>query len=174
MAEVDVVPASPPGPTWWSHHCAEAWTAAWMTAREREFVGPREVLADPAWSDRITWQDSHGRRSASHRPDLLIHLPSGGIAAIEVELARKSTERLRAILGLHDRWRHTGATRGVIYICGDENGIDRIRGLAGQHGFLADGGLRTELLETTINAALSAAQASRAGHSPEGASMSSS
>jgi hypothetical protein len=131
-----------------------------MTARHREFVGPRELLADAVWSDQITWQDSHGRRSASHRPDLLIHLPSG-IAAIEVELARKSTERLRAILDLHDRWRNAGASRGVIYICADQDGVDRIRGLADQHGLCPHGGLRTELLETTITAAVDAAEASR-------------
>jgi hypothetical protein len=46
--------------------------------------------------------------------------------SFEVELAQKSLARLRAVITLHSRWRAEGRTAGVIYVCGDPDGADRI------------------------------------------------
>ena len=83
---------------------------------------------------------------------------------IEVELARKSVERLKAIVGLHARWRAAGQTGGVIYVCADEAGAARIREIAAERGLTTrrGGGVRVELLERierdTRTAAATAAQ----------------
>jgi hypothetical protein len=68
--------------------------------------------------------------------------------AVEVELARKSSPRLEAIIGLHARWRAAGETGGVIYVCGDQQDCGRIREIAASKG-LGTGrgeGLRVEPL----------------------------
>jgi hypothetical protein len=85
--------------------------------------------------------------------------------------AQKSAERLKAIIGLHARWRAARATGGVIYICADQDGCDRIRTIAERTGLLAmrGGGLRVELLDTIRAQALAACEqtrASRAGERP--------
>ena len=49
VAGVDVPPVPVPAPTWWRHLEACAWVAAWLTAREREMLGPRELLVRQAW-----------------------------------------------------------------------------------------------------------------------------
>jgi hypothetical protein len=54
--------------------------------------------------------------------------------AIEVELTKKSSERLRTILELHARWHAAGWTNGVIYICGDEDVRMRIERAAERYG----------------------------------------
>ena len=46
---------------------------------------------------------------------------------IEVELASKSTPRLRAILALHASWVAAGKTAAVIYVCGTAKLARRIR-----------------------------------------------
>jgi len=110
--------ASPPAPTTWAHHAACAWTAAWLTARRRTVVGPRELLAGSEWLAEVQWIERHGVRRRGHRPDLIGGVRAAGPRlAIEVELAAKSTQRLRAILGLHARWITAGKARAVIYIC---------------------------------------------------------
>lgn len=38
--------AAPPAPTSWAHHEACAWVAAWLTARGRVMLGPRQLLID--------------------------------------------------------------------------------------------------------------------------------
>ena len=68
---------------------------------------------------------------------------------IEVELARKSLERLTAIVGLHARWRAAEQAGGVIYVCADQTGAERVREIAAERGLRTDrgGGVRVELLE---------------------------
>lgn len=120
MAGVAVRAAGPPAPTWWAHLSGCAWAAAWMTARGREIQGCREVIADPAWSGIVRWRDHKGTHRARHRPDLA-WLPDGRRVAIEVELAQKSAERLKAILELQ-RWLacREGDERGDLHLrrCG--------------------------------------------------------
>jgi hypothetical protein len=52
---------------------------------------------------------------------------AGRPIAVEVELAPKSIERPSGILFRHAVWRHAGKSNGVYYICGDEDGLKRIR-----------------------------------------------
>jgi hypothetical protein len=148
MTGLGVAAARRPAPTWWAHLEACAWAAAWLSARGRELQGCREVAADPSWRGELSWRDGKGHHRSGHRPDLAWRT-DGGRVAIEVELARKATPRLEAILGLHARWRAGGETGGVIYICADEPGCERIRELAAGRGLTTDrgGGLRVEPLE---------------------------
>lgn len=148
VAGVPVRAAVTPAPTWWAHLSGCAWAAAWLTARGRGLIGSRELLADSSWSGEISWHDRKGFHRAGHRPDLVARYNTAAIA-IEVELAQKTADRLRAILGLHAAWRVARRTGGVVYICGDEDGVARLRKLAPSVGLHADGGggLRVELLE---------------------------
>lgn len=136
VAGLPVRPAGPPAPTSWAHHCGCAWVAASLTARDHAFLGPRELLEDRTWSGEITWRDRRGYNSSTHRPDL-IGAPDVNPTAIEVELTKKSSERLRAIIELHARWHAAGWSGGLIYICGDEDVRTRIANAAWQYG-LAD------------------------------------
>ena len=85
-------------------------------------------------------------------------VPGRRPAAIEVELARKSKVRLRAILALHARWIvEAGRSGACVYVCGD----NAIRELVVSQPALAglraeDGGLRVELLDTIKELALAA------------------
>jgi len=54
---------------------------------------------------RSTGGIASGFREASHRPDLIVLARTGGRFAVEVELTKKSVERLRAILARHALWR---------------------------------------------------------------------
>jgi hypothetical protein len=154
VAGVNAVGARPPAPTWWAHAYGCAWTAAWLTGRGRMIQGPQEVAADESWSGEVCWQQRNGQRRASHRPDLA-WLVQGQRVAIEVELARKSSARLEAILALHSQWLASGQTAGVIYVCGNDYGRRRVVELADAQG-LAGGegrGLRVELLSTVVDQA---------------------
>jgi hypothetical protein len=115
-----------PAPTWWAHHCGCAWAAAYLQLPERNFIAERELLDDPLWSGRISWSDGKGLHSSGHRSDLVGFLPNGPAAPVEVELAQKSIARLRAIITLYVRWRSEGRIGGVIYVCGDQDGAERI------------------------------------------------
>ncbi len=147
QAGVEVAAPRPPAPTWWAHLHGCAWAAAWLTARGRAMQGPREVAADDSWAGELRWRDARGHRTASHRPDLA-WLVEGQRVAVEVELQRKSTPRLEAILALHQRWKSSGRTGGVIYICADHVVRDRIIRVAAEHDLVtgAGGGLRVETL----------------------------
>jgi hypothetical protein len=149
MAGVAVSPARPPAPTWWAHLQACGWVAAWLTVRGREMQGCREVEADPTWRGGVRWHDGKGAHRSAHRPDLAVLL-DGVRFGVEVELARKSVERLKAIVGLHARWRAGGQCGGVIYVCADEAGSARVRDIARERGLSTGrgGGLRIELLES--------------------------
>jgi hypothetical protein len=147
VASVPVPETPAPAPTWWSHLASCAWVAAWLTVRQREMLGPRELLANDSWSGKLP--RSAGTRDVVHRPDLVGVVPGRRPAAIEVELRRKSKARLRAILALHARWIAAGQSGACFYVCGD----DAIRRLVLAEAPLAgldpsDGSLRVELLET--------------------------
>ena len=168
MVGVDVSPARAPAPTWWAHLQACGWVAAWLTVRGRVMQGCREVEADPAWSGQIRWHDRKGTHRSGHRPDLAVILKEVRFG-VEVELARKSAERLQAILDLHARWRAAGETGGVIYVCADAAGAGRVRQIAQARGLGADrgGGLRVELLDSIEREARSIAASPLWGHAAE-------
>jgi hypothetical protein len=121
-----VRPAVAPAPTWWAHHCACAWTAAYLDLREREYLGDRELIQDPGWSAQIAWTDGKGAHQAGHRPDIVAWTAAGGTIPIEVELAQKSAARLKGILRMYRQSRNQGNTSGVLYVCGGQDGADRI------------------------------------------------
>jgi hypothetical protein len=144
------------GPTWWAHLSGCAWVAAWLTARGREMLGPRELLVDDSWSGELS--GLAGPRRTMHRPDLVGVVPTRRPAAIEVELTRKSKPRLRAILDLHARWISTGRSGACVYVCGDAAMRELVTSQAALAGLrLEDGGLRIELLETIKQLAIDAA-----------------
>ncbi len=115
-------------------------------------LGPRELLLDVGWSGELV--AGAGRR-VMHRPDLVGVVSGRRPAAIEVELARKSKTRLRAILGLHATWIATGRSGACVYVCGDDAIRELVISQAALAGLrLQDGGLRVELLETVKKLAL--------------------
>jgi hypothetical protein len=144
MSGLAVGAPAAPAPTWWAHDCACAWTAAWLSVRGRDWRGPREVLAAPGLKGELEWLTGHGWRRSGHRPDLAVVM-SNGMVAIEVELQRKATNRLRAVLGLYGSWLAQRRITGLIYVCRDEAVADRVREFGVQTG-LPDGALRVELL----------------------------
>lgn len=146
MSGLAVGARSAPAPTWWAHDCACAWTAAWLSARGRDWRGPREVHADPRLKGELEWPTGNGWRRSGHRPDLAVVMPTG-MVAIEVELQRKADKRLRAVLGLYGRWLSERRITGLIYVCRNEAVAERVRGLAVATG-LPDGAVRIELLST--------------------------
>jgi hypothetical protein len=133
MIGAAVSPASPPVPTWWAHLHACGWVAAWLTVRGRVMQGCREVDEDPSWGGDVRWHDGKGAHRSRHRPDLAV-IMDGVRFGVEVELARKSVERLKAIVGLHARWRAAGQAGGVIYVCADQAGAERVREIAAERG----------------------------------------
>lgn len=156
--------AAAPAPTTWAHCEACAWTAAWLTARGRTMAGPRELLDGSEWLAEVQWIERHGVRRRGHRPDLIGGMSVGGpLLPIEVELAAKSRQRLRAILGLHATWITAGKARAVIYICATDTVADRVAhearsvGLSSEHTTL-----RIELLDTIRTAAITARHAQQA------------
>ena len=146
MLGLPLRPAGPPGPTWWAHHCGCAWTAAWLRLRDRRFIGDRELLDDPRWSGQTTWSDSRGYHHGRHRPDIVGAAPSGSWIPIEVELQQKSLPRLRGILSMYGAWKIECRIGGVMYVCGDQDGADRVRRSGARIGW--GDRLRIELLET--------------------------
>lgn len=149
VASVAVRAPGEPAPTWWAHHCGVAWMAAWLTLRPREFKGSSELNAWDTWAGRISWRDYKRSNESRHRPDLVGFRLDGRPVAVEVELAPKSTARLRAILHMHASWRASGRTNGVWYVCGDQQGRERIKQAAAAAGYFSDGaGLVIKLLDT--------------------------
>jgi hypothetical protein len=168
VAEVPVRAAGPPAPTWWAHHSAVAWTAAWVKLRGHDLIGPRELLERDAWSGEIRWWDHSGYKKAKHRPDLVVRRSYGGQVAIEVELTKKSAERLRSILWRHAAWRSSGQSGGVCYVCPNEEGCDRVKNNAAQAGLLTGGGLHFELLDLIKAQAFAGYEATRVRPSVQG------
>jgi hypothetical protein len=164
-SQVEAAPlAAAPAPATWAHCEACAWVAAWLTARGRTMVGPRELLDGSEWLAEVQWIERHGVRRRGHRPDLIGGVSAGGpLLPIEVELAAKSTQRLRAILGLHATWITAGKARAVIYICATEKVADRVAQEARGVGLSSERTtLRIELLDTIRAAATDARRAPQA------------
>jgi hypothetical protein len=165
VAAVPVGAAGQPAPTWCAHHCGVAWAAAWLKVRGHDFLGARQVLEDDRVSGEITWRDCRGYNASSHRPDLVVPRSRGWVG-IEVEPAKKSFERLRAILGRYAVWRASDG-HAVIYMCADEEGCDRVRTVGAAVGFDTDGGwLRVELLATIKQQALAGYEENKASRTP--------
>jgi hypothetical protein len=149
---------SPPAPTTWAHWQACAWTAAWLTARGRHVVGGRELLVAEGWEGEVEWLERGGWRRRGHRPDLAASLSADGpLLPIEVELAGKSTVRLRTILALHASWIAAGKTPAVIYVCGTPQRAASVISQADHVGLSCDAHtLRVEVLDTVRQAAVDA------------------
>lgn len=147
-----------PGPTTWAHWTACGWTAAWLTTRGRHIVGGRELLLDPAWHGELEWLERDGLRRRGHQPDLVAGVTAGNrLLPVEVELAGKSTIRLRSILSLYATWISAGRTDAVIYICGNQRLAERVRRHGDQIGLSAERRtLRVELLKDVREAATAA------------------
>ena len=97
-----------------------AWTAAWLTLRERRFLGEPEIRLSGEWSERLQWYEGYSWRKSGHRPDFIAWSPNDSVNAIEVELARKSRARLNAILSLHNNWMLHGKVAQLFYIVDDD------------------------------------------------------
>ena len=82
-----------PQPNWWAHRSACAWTAAWLTLRERRFLGQHESDLSIEWSERLQWYERYGSRKIRASPNFIAWSPNDSVNAIEVELARKSRAR---------------------------------------------------------------------------------
>jgi hypothetical protein len=159
IARIDATPlAAPPAPSTWAHCEACAWTGAWLTARGRQMMGPRELLACDDWHAEVQWIERGGVRHRGHRPDLVAGVAGRGpLLPIEVELTTKSTQRLRAILNLHAGWIAAGKARAVIYVCETDRLADRVRREAKRVGLSPERKtLRVELLQTIRIAAADA------------------
>lgn len=137
----------PPAPYTWPHLEGCAWTAAWLTARDRGLVGPREMLVSSEWRGELRWRERGESRKRGHRPDLAGRLPDGRLLPIEVELTEKSTPRLRAVLGLHASWIREGRSPAVMYVCANHQIAERVTGDGRAAGLSIDRGtLRVEQL----------------------------
>jgi hypothetical protein len=146
-----------PAPVWWEHCRACAWTAAWLTLRDREMLAPREILVDDSWRGELEWQERSGLRRRAHRPDFVAGLPGGARLPVEVELASKSKARLRAVLSLHAAWVAAGKSSAVVYVCGSRAVAERVCSQAAEVGLERERNtVRVELLETIRAQALAA------------------
>ncbi|MBV9195233.1 MAG: hypothetical protein JO168_13895 [Solirubrobacterales bacterium] len=161
-AAVPVAPARSPAPTWWAHVRACAWTAAWLTRRGQLALGCRELAGEESWQGQVRWRERSGWRTSGHHPDLL-RVIDGTSVAVEVELARKSSARLSAILELHALWRWQGKTAGVMYVCGSPLACERVERVAERRGLTRGiGGLGVRTLEEVQAEAGKLAWATRA------------
>jgi hypothetical protein len=95
--------------------------------------GPRARSRQEAWRGELRWRDRNGWRTSGHHPDLLRSI-NGTPVAVEVELARRSSARLAAILELHALWRSQGKSGGVPYVCGNALACYRVQRVAERHG----------------------------------------
>lgn len=141
----------------WPHCDASAWTAAWLTARGRGLVGTRELLLQPRWSGELRFKERGETRRRHHRPDLAVCLSDGAVLPIEVELTRKASARLPAVLKLHAAWVGAGKSAGVIYVCASDDIARRVTAQGEQAGLsLARETMRVELLDTIQQQAVEA------------------
>jgi hypothetical protein len=152
-----------PAPVTWPHFAACAWTAAWLTARGRGMVGPREMLVHDRWRGELRWQERGESRKRGHRPDLAGRLADGQVLPIEVELSEKSPARLTAVLRLHAGWVACGKSPAVIYVCATREIAERVLGDGHAAGLSVERGtLRVELLSTITREAIDACAAAAA------------
>lgn len=137
-----------PSPVSWPHCDASAWTAAWLTARGRGLVGPREMMLRREFCGELRWRERGETRRRGHRPDLGGRLPDGAVLPIEVELTHKSPARLESVLTLHAEWVAAGTSPGVMYVCAGSELADRVRDCGESRGLSIERGtLRVEQLE---------------------------
>jgi hypothetical protein len=156
-----------PTPVWWPHLEACAWTAAWLTARGRGMVGPREMLVQDGWRDELRFRERGETRVRGHRPDLAAQLPDGELLPIEVELSEKSSARLEAVLQLYAAWVASGESSAVIYVCANQEISARVLADGDRAGLSVERGtIRTELVSTIKREAVEACVTvpSTAGH----------
>lgn len=139
----------PPSPVSWPHCDASAWASAWLTARGRGVLGPREMMLRREFRGELRWRERGEFRRRGHRPDLGGRLPDGTVLPIEVELSHKSPARLDAVLALHADWIANGTSPAVMYICAGRELADRVRERGEAEGLSVDRGtLRVDELET--------------------------
>ena len=157
VAGVDVPPAPPPAPTWWRHLEACAWVAAWLTAREREMLGPRELLVRQAWRGELLGLP--GPRELVHRP---ISSASSRAAARPRSRSSSGASRRPACARSWDCTRDGSrlASLGRACTCAATKRYARL--VLGQAALAGldpeDGSLRIELLETIKQVALEASE----------------
>ena len=113
-------------PALWPAYIGTAWTAAWLRARGRSFLGPRELRDNDRWVMNLRWRDRRGERHlAVHRPTFVGDV-NDSHALLEVQLTRQSRPRLQAALGAHATWIVDQRSSAVIWVCSDEFEKDRI------------------------------------------------
>jgi hypothetical protein len=84
-------------------------------------------------------------------------MAGGPLLPVEVELAGKSTVRLRTVLALHASWIAAGKTPAVIYVCGTPKRAASVVRHADHVGLSTDlHTLRVEVLDTIRQAAVDA------------------
>jgi hypothetical protein len=127
-------------------------------------MGSRELQVNDAWREELEWLERDGLRRRGHHPDLAGALaPRGRWLPIEVELAHKSTNRLRSILAMHASWISAHKTDAVMYVCVSPTTAERILRHGNDLGLSVERRtLRVETLATIHAAALQAAS----GHAP--------
>jgi hypothetical protein len=147
MSGLPVSAPAAPDPASWAHDSGCAWTAAWLGASgAREWRGPREVLTDPDLNRTVVWSTRSSLRRSGHRPDLMLRaLP--GLLAVEVELQRKSANRMVGIASMYRAWISEGEIAGVLYVCADARLADHVCTHAAQAGIPHGRGLWLELLD---------------------------
>jgi hypothetical protein len=118
--------------------------------------GSRELQLDDAWREELEWLERDGLRRRGHHPDLAGALaPGGRWLPIEVELAHKSTNRLRSILALHASWIAAQKTDAVMYVCVSEAMAERVLRHARELGLSIEGRtLRVDTIATIRQAAV--------------------
>jgi hypothetical protein len=138
-------------PSSWAHHVGCAWVAASFEVLDLPWVSVAEVALDDYWRSPVTYRDpTGGTRRVLHRPDLGRHLEGGG-AAVEVELQRKSRERLRGILTMYaNRTMGPDPTLAcVIYVTGNPD-VTRLVNSVAQTVGLTDRVLQVVALTNVI------------------------
>jgi hypothetical protein len=95
---------------------------------------------------KLEWQTRNGWRRSTHRPDLTLAIADGQVV-VEVELQRKDTTRLAAILSMYRGWMDESRIAGVVYVCGSQYLADRIREFSLGAGLPAKA-TRIELLDS--------------------------
>ncbi len=153
-----------PSPHAWPHHDASAWTAAWLTARGRELVGPRSMLTGGNGAVSFSGVSAGSFAVAGIDRTSPDGFRTGGFLPIEVELSLKSSARLKAVFALHARWVSSGHCPAVVYVCADTELAARVRIVGEAAGLSVNTGtLRLELLHTIKEEAVDARLGTPAG-----------
>ena len=82
-------------------------------------MSSREIAQEEGWRGQVVYEDGYGRtQRLSHRPDLGTYVGQSRRVAVEVELQRKSSARLRGILAMYATRTAggDGELAGVVYI----------------------------------------------------------